>query len=345
VTYQRDFTKKLRVGVVGLGSHCYRNILPTLHYLPVELRAVCDINLELAQATAREYGCKAYASPPDMYEQESLDAVLLVVSPFEHPRLAIEAFRAGLHVWMEKPVAVRANEVEAMIAERGDRVAVVGFKKAFMPAAQKAKEVVRSAEFGALHSLLAVYPTSLPGNGQAVLEARKFQNWLGNGCHPLSLLMAVGGKVAAVTSHLAPNGRGVVLLEFADGAVGNFHLASGPQPIESYSFFGERAHLRIDNSFRVTLERGIPSQYGVTTGYIPAGFDSGAITWEPQNCLATLENKALFTQGFYQELFYFCQCMLEGKAAEAGSLEFALEVMKVYEAALVSDGKRMEIDA
>jgi predicted dehydrogenase len=345
MTYQRDFANKLRIGVVGLGSHCYRNILPVLHYLPVELRAVCDLNVELAQTTAREYGCRAYGNPPDMYERETLDAVLLVVSPYEHPRLAIEAFQAGLHVWMEKPVSMRASEVEEMIAERGDRVAAVGFKKAFMPAAQKAKEVVRSAEFGALHSLLAVYPMSLPGNGRAILEARKFHNWLGNGCHPLSLLMAVGGSVAAVTAHRTPNGKGVVLLEFTDGAIGNFHLASGPQPIESYSFYGERAHLTIDNSFRVTLQRGVPSQYGVTTGYIPAGFDSGALVWEPQNCMATLENKALFTQGFYQELLYFCQCALEGKPTEEGTLEFALDVMKVYEAALVSEGKRVEIEA
>jgi predicted dehydrogenase len=306
---------------------------------------VCDLNLELAQTTAKEYGCRAYGSPPDMYDRETLDAVLLTVSPYEHPRLTIEAFRAGLHVWLEKPVSVRASEVEAMIAERGDRVAAVGFKKAFMPSTQKAKEVVRSAEFGALHSILAVYPMSLPDHGPEVLESRKFHNWLGNGCHPLSLLLAVGGKVASVTAHRTSTGRGAVLLEFADGAFGNLHLASGPQPIESYHFYGERAHLRIDNSLRVTLERGIPTQYGIITGYIPAGFDSGAIVWEPQNCLATLENKALFTQGFYQELLYFCQCVLEGKSAEEGSLEFALHVMNVYEAALVSGGKQVSIHA
>ena len=36
---------------------------------------------------------------------------------------------------------------------------------------------------------------------------------------------------------------------------------------------------------------------------------------------------------------YFCDCILEGKPAEQGSLEFALEVMKVYEAGLRSEGK------
>ena len=59
--------------------------------------------------------------------------------------------------------------------------------------------------------------------------------------------------------------------------------------------------------------------------------------------LGTLENKALFTQGFYDEMRYFCDCVLSEKAAKMGSLEFALSVMKVYEAALLSDGNRVAL--
>ena len=43
-----------------------------------------------------------------------------------------------------------------------------------------------------------------------------------------------------------------------------------------------------------------------------------------EDSLATLENKALFTQGFYDEMMYFCQCVLTGESAKRGSLEFAL---------------------
>ena len=100
----------------------------------------------------------------------------------------------------------------------------------------------------------------------------------------------------------------------------------------------------IDNCLRVTLQRGIPSQYGITTNYIPEGINSGAVTWEPQNSFATLENKALFTQGFFHEMEYFCEQVLAEKPAIEGSLEFALQVMKVYEAGLLSEGNRIEID-
>jgi len=343
MTYQREFTEKLNMAIVGVGNHCYRNLLPALHYLPVTLKAVCDTNEQLAKTTSAEYGCQYYTDTRTMYENENLDAVLLCVSARLHPQLAVEAFEAGLHVWMEKPVAMRAYEVEQMIARRRDKVAVVGFKKAFMPSVDKALEIVNSEQYGGLQTILAVYPMSLPENGQQVLEDGTFTNWLANGCHPLSLMLAVAGQATAVTAHSGNRGGGLCMIEFANGVLGNFHFATGPQPNESYSFFGEKWHLHIDNSHRVSLQRGIPFQYNRTHNYIPAGDDSGAIVWEWQNCLSTLENKSLFTQGIYSELKYFCDCILQGRPAQRGSLEFALDIMKVYEAALLSSGTRIII--
>jgi predicted dehydrogenase len=345
--YQREFEKKLNVGIVGVGSHAYRNILPTMNYLPVSLRAVCDTNRSLAEKTAAQYGAVGcYENAAEMYRNEKLDAVFLCVSPIHHPRLACEAFDAGLHVWMEKPPARRASEIEEMIRRRKDRVAVVGFKKAFMPSTLKAIEIFSSKEFGPLRSILAEYPMTIPDDGEAVLRDGSIPNWLRNGCHPLSLCMAVGGPVSAVTIHRGNDGSGSCVLEFASGIIGNFHMAGGRnkgQPIERYSFFGDECHLVIDNSLRVTFQRGIPFDYGKNTTYVPEGFDAGAIVWEPQNREGTLENKALFTQGIYNEMQYFCTQALMGKAAEKGSLEFTLDVMKVYEAGLLSKGNRIFI--
>ena len=109
MSYQREFENRLNVGVVGIGSHCYRNILPAMHYLPVRLKAFCDLNLVLAKRTAEEYGVSTcYTSAAEMYRLEDLDAVFLCVSPEMHPELTCAALDAGLHVWTEKPPAVPA---------------------------------------------------------------------------------------------------------------------------------------------------------------------------------------------------------------------------------------------
>ncbi len=347
MSYQRDFEKRLNVAVVGVGSHGYRNVLPTMTFLPIRLQAFCDVNIERAKITAEQYGVKAcYDNMAEMLRNEDLDAVFLCVPPRLHPELTCEALDAGVHVWLEKPPSMFACEVEEMIRHRNDRVVVVGFKKAFMPATQKIIEIFESEEYGPLRTLLGVYPMMIPGDGERILREREHTNWLQNGVHPLSLLIAVGGKVAGVTVHRSKLGGGICVLEFASGAVGNFHLADGArhgQPSELYQFFGNGCHAEIRNGTQVLLQRGMIYDYKGSTSFVAAGFDSGAIVWEPQHSLGTLENKGLFIQGFYQEMRYFCDCVLEGKPAEKGSLEFALEVMKVYEAGLRSEGDTITI--
>jgi predicted dehydrogenase len=342
--YQRDYPNKIRVGIVGVGSHMYRNLLPAMHHLPIEIVAMCNRSAERLARTIAEYRCPGYLSASEMYDKEKLDAAIISVSPQQHPELVCEALDRGLHVWLEKPPAVRVSEIERMIAHRGDRVVVVGFKKAFMPATQKAIEVIGSPRYGHLKSILAMYPSSIPPGGAAVLESREFTGWLGNGCHPLSLMIAAGGPVRAVTAHVSREGLGAVVLEYENGAIGNLHLASGPQPAEEYHFYGDKWHLAIQNNDRVVLQRGIPFEYANTWNFAPEGDDSGAVVWEPQNCLATLENKALFIQGIVPELKAFCDAILERRAPSIGSLEFARQVMQVYEAAQVSEGKRVLVE-
>jgi len=345
--YQREYIKTLRVGIVGIGSHSYRNVLPALHYLPVDLAALCDVNESLLTKTAAEYGVKnIYTKTEDMYRNEKLDAVFICVSPQLHPRLTCEALDTGLHVWLEKPPATRASEIKTMLKHRGDKVVVVGFKKAFMPSTQKALEILASGN-GPVKTILSIYPMSIPIDGKETLETNKTNNWLANGCHPVSMVLAIGGKPKAVTTNLTSEGAGVCIIEFENGAIGNLHLASGSgrgQPNETYMIFGKDAHITIENCGKVTFQRGIPFDYSHIDNYAPPGLDHGAIVWEAQNSLATLENKALFTQGMYGEMKYFCDCVLNGQKAERGSLEFALDVMKVYEAGLISAGKRIELD-
>ena len=345
IMYQREYEQKLRVGIVGAGSHMYRNLLPAMHYLPMELVAICNRGEEKLQRTLQEYRCAGYTDPATMYKNEALDAVVICVSPQMHPSLAIQAFEHGLHVFMEKPPAMCADEVRAMIAAQGKLCASVGFKKAYMPGTVKAREIAHAPAYGNLQSMLAVYPMSMPKDGAGVLARRDFSNWLGNGCHPLSLLMSVGGRVCWVQTIVSEAGHGAVLLGFESGIIATLQLASGVQPPERYQFFGDKWSLTIDNTDTVSLYRGIPFAYAYTNNFVPEGDDSGTIVWQPQNCLATLENKSLFLQGMVQEMHTFARSVLYGEDPGFTSLPFALEVMKVYEAALCSNGARITLAA
>ena len=346
MSYQRDFGKKLDVAVIGAGSHGYRNILPAMNFLPVRVRAVCDINPQLARVTAAQYGAIPFTSSRDLFRDQPIDAVFISVSPALHPELAVEAFGAGVNVWMEKPPALRTAAINDVIRARKGKVAVVGFKKAFTPAFEKVIEIFGQPDAGPLRTLLAEYPMSIPIDGADVLATSRATNWLANGCHPVSMLLAVGGTAESIAVHRGRHGGGVAVLEFSSGAVGNLHLADGAPGYntrERYSFIGNGIQVEVENSRRVSVHRGIPFDYAQTISYAPAGLNSGSIVWEPQNNLGTLENQSIFTQGFYGSMRYFCDCVLDGRAAQRGSLEFAQQVMRVYEAALLSHGQFVKL--
>lgn len=346
--YQIEAENPVRIGVVGVGSHCYRNILPTLTYLPVELVAVADLDGDRAAAVGRQYNAKAYTSAPEMYAAESLDAVLLCVSAKLHPKLAIEAFGAGLPVWMEKPAAMRASEVEDMLAARGDLACVVSFKKAFMPATRKAKDLLAAAEQQPLRSLLGVYPLSLPEDGPAVLEEGRKSAWLSNGCHPLALMLELGGPVEAVTTHRSKHDGGACILHYASGAIGNLHLAKGvpnTQPCERYLLAAGNHSIEIENSRRVIYQRGIDFSYTHGTSFAQGDNSTGAVVWEAQDGLNSPETMSVMTQGIHGALDHFITSVAQKREPSIGNLEFTLALTRVWEAVLLSEGKTIGITA
>jgi predicted dehydrogenase len=342
--YQIEAKRRIRLGIVGAGSHAYRNILPTLIYLPVDLVAVADVDADRAAAVAKVFGAKnSYSSAAEMYAKEDLEAVLLVVSPQLHPRLAIEAFQAGLHVYMEKPAGTRARFVEDMLAARGDRISVVGHKKCFMPATRKAAQLLADPANQPIQTLLGVYPNTVPEGGMAVLEAGEKTPWLANGCHPLSILLELGGAVDEVVYHRSKHGGGVAVMSNANGSITTLHLPYGApssQPVERYLISAGKHSIEVVNSRKVVYQRGIDFNYGHGTDYTDG---EGAVVWEAQNHLNSPENTAVMTQGLFGGLEHFFQSILNGTPATTSNLEFTLELTRVWEAIQLSDGKSIRI--
>jgi len=342
--YQIEAERRLRVGIVGVGSHAYRNILPTLSYLPAELVAVADIDTARAEKVARQFGAGGvYETADAMFANEDLEAVLLVVSAQLHPQLAIAAFACGLHVYLEKPAATRIVEVEQMLAARTDRVCVVGYKKAFMPATRKALEICSAPENQPLRSMVGIYPISLPEDVIDLIEASQHNAWLANGCHPLSALLTIGGPASAVTMHRGRHDGGAAVIEHRNGALSTLHLAAGAplsQPVERYFAVAGDSSVEIVNSRELIHQRGIDFNYSHGTSYVDG---QGARVWAAENHLNSPENMAIMTQGLFGGLEHFFDCALSSTPASIGTLEFALHLTRVWEAVAYSRGEKILI--
>ena len=144
--------------VVGAG-YWGPNIVRNLTSLPeVELVGVSDLDVRRAQACAARFPKAVAARPAPEAFQDGYDAVFIVTPVATHATLAEAALRAGLHVFLEKPITRTSAEATALIelAKASGRALMVGHVFHYKPEVQKMAELVSSGSLGAIRYLDSV---------------------------------------------------------------------------------------------------------------------------------------------------------------------------------------------
>lgn len=79
-----------------------------------------------------------------------IDAALIAVPHYDHPKYAIEFFKRGIHVMTEKPAGVYAGQVREMneAAEKAGVKFGIIFNQRTNPIYKKAREIVQSGALG-----------------------------------------------------------------------------------------------------------------------------------------------------------------------------------------------------
>jgi predicted dehydrogenase len=356
ITYNAEYEQRIRLGAIGCGSHAQRNIFPSYQFAPVDLVAICDINRSKAEDCARVWKVPAiYTDYRKMLEAEQLDAVVIVTNYDEggrprYPDLVPDVLRSGAHAWIEKPPATSSDEIAMMmeVSRKTGKFVGVGFKKMFLPANVKVKEIISAPEFGSISTITARYPESLPPL-QDRSNDMKMQGFLDHIVHPYSVLHYLAGPIESLyIERNARNGSSVTAIRFRNGAVGSLHLAggqSGFSPFERTEIVGQGANVTVENNLRVTYYRvgGPQGGYGRAGTYYGDN-DSAPLVWEPEFSLGQLYNKGLFLLGYAPEIIEFCQCVLQDRPPNVGNLNDAYEILQVYEAYRQPDAQIVKIN-
>ena len=135
----------LRIGFIGCGKHAKANIYPSVKLLNLEIAAVCARHLERAEYTARQFQArKAYDDYHKMLSEENLDAIFVITSGDQHPRIVEDCVYAGVHVFVEKPLGW--NEAEAQkvadVSKETNKNVMLGFMNRFAPSYLLTKEIM-----------------------------------------------------------------------------------------------------------------------------------------------------------------------------------------------------------
>ena len=144
---------KARIGIIGLGMGKYHARIYEASE-QADLVALCDLNAELLARYKELYPrVNTYINYEEMFAQEKLDAVSIVLPNFLHDTVTIEALRAGLHVLCEKPMAMNAQRAQAMldVAREMGKKLMIHFNYRFSPQSQFLKRYVDEGNLGQIY--------------------------------------------------------------------------------------------------------------------------------------------------------------------------------------------------
>jgi scyllo-inositol 2-dehydrogenase (NAD+) len=141
----------ISVALFGLGRIGISHLENLLRLQNFELKMVCDHKLELAQEVAERYGIPHYTNRPEIiFEDESIQAVLIVTSTTTHFELVTAALKAGKAVFVEKPLTIdikQSLEIENVLRETNG-FCQVGFMRRFDNDYMEAKRAIESGAIG-----------------------------------------------------------------------------------------------------------------------------------------------------------------------------------------------------
>ena len=148
--------EKIKLGVIGVGNMGTGHIGNWLDgKMPeIDVVAVADRS-EARRAWAREHvpGAQVFDEGSELIAAGVCDAVLIATLHYQHPTLAVEAMRAGLHVMVEKPAGVYTQQVRVM-NEEADRHPELTFGMMFNQRTncvyRKVHDMVHGGEIGAI---------------------------------------------------------------------------------------------------------------------------------------------------------------------------------------------------
>lgn len=238
-------TRAVRFAIIGCGRIAKNHAQPLTEVAGATLAAVCDRIPERAHMYADRYRVPAYENYHDMLLKEPIDVVNILTPSGMHPTHAMDIMqRYGVHVVIEKPMALAPSDVGAMqtvAAKSGVKIFPV-----YQNRYNKAVQCVRRAlETGALGKPVLgtvrvrwsrgpAYYARDPWRGTWAMDGGALTN---QGIHYLDLLQYLFGDVESVVASIATRLVGievedtaVATLKFASGALGVIEVTTAARP-------------------------------------------------------------------------------------------------------------------
>jgi predicted dehydrogenase len=329
--------KPIRIGVVGCGAIAQVQHLPNLAGLQqaFEVTTVCDRSPALVEYVAKTFHVPNAVTDYRQLLDSDVEAVLLCHTD-PKTEVAVAAFEAGKHVFIEKPICFSLQEMDAIIAacEQSGKVGQAGYMKVYDPAFEYAKREVDSMDAFRFVQVNHLHPNNslhlsqfhverfddIPSNAHAEVGAARqaavhdaigdvppeiqgvFGLLSGSMIHDIyGLRVMLGSPSAVVSTEIWQGTRAVtIILAYSNGARCVATWIDLPELWdfkETLEVYGDNKRVLV--SYPTGFSRGILSTVTVQ------GIDADGTTYRKE---PAIEWESAFTR----ELRHFHQCITDG---------------------------------
>lgn len=259
----------MRYALIGCGRISTNHIKAAVNN-GLEITAVCDIVPEHMDSLLEKHGLhtdtaiKRYTDYKKLIDENQLDLISIATESGLHGEIAIYCIEHGIHVIIEKPMAMSMAEAEQIIARSEEKKVKVAacHQNRFNIAVQEMRKALEAGRFGQLsHGSIHVrwnrnqdYYTQAPWRGTWAQDGGALMNQCIHGIDLLRWMM--GDEVESVYGvtkqqfhrYLEAEDIGMAVVKFKNGAVATIEGTTNvyPQNLEETLYlFGEKGTVKL----------------------------------------------------------------------------------------------------
>ena len=257
------------IAMIGAGNYAARMLLPAFAKTSARLLGIASSGGRTAATVGRKFGFEeATSDAAALISNPRVDTVVIATRHDSHAKLVCDALAAGRHVFVEKPLALTAAEIDSIeaswraLASKQRPLVMVGFNRRFAPQIQRMKSLLDSVT---TPKTFVVTVNAGPLNREHWTRSPTVGGGriIGEACHFIDLLRFLAGSpivqwnatgVESDTRDAATDDSASITIAFADGSVGSLHyLTNGHRafPKERIEAFCTGRVLQLDNFRRL----------------------------------------------------------------------------------------------
>ena len=342
-TLWRESGSVMNVGIIGSGLQCKRRIEAIQQFRDDKVLMVGGVNESSLAEIFNRYNVLTTSSPQSVFENPLIDAILICTPPNSHGEYLRKALNAGKKVLVEKPMLKSSVELEDLQKDFFETIHTdvwCGFNHRFHPAIKSLKKHLDENVIGNVIFVRSNYGIS--ARSTYLNEWRsdpKFAaggQFVEQGSHLLDLLNWIVGRPRSIyckmTNLIFDNAPledgGMAILTFEGGATAQIHTTLAQWHNEfRFEVYGQKGFLKVV---------GLGNTYGMEQLEIGLREEGKPFRSE------VIQFRGSDTS--WREEWESFKLAISGRESDIASFQDGLEVMRIAEAAYLSNDKSIEAE-